>query len=136
MRVLIVEDEYLIALDLEGTVLNLGHQPIGPASRVGEAMDLAHDAEVAFVDVRLLDGETGPEIARRLDRDFGVSVLFVTGNPETVADNPHAIGILVKPYNEREIADALEYAVSLRNGETASPPRSLWRRRSVMPALP
>ena len=61
-RVLIVEDEFLIALDLEATVENMGMEVAGLATNKEQALQLAPLADVAFVDVNLSDGATGPEI--------------------------------------------------------------------------
>ncbi|MCM0753538.1 hypothetical protein DEA98_28765 (plasmid) [Brucella pseudogrignonensis] len=66
---------------VEEAVLSLGHEAIGTATTAKEAYELADKAEVAFVDVNLIDGATGPEIGRRLAAD-GVTVVFMPGNPE------------------------------------------------------
>jgi CheY-like chemotaxis protein len=94
MNILIVEDELLIALDLESIVEDLGHKVIGPARTLDEALQLAGDAEVALVDVQLADGVTGPAIAERLSSEHGVTVVFVTGNPEMVRNSRGAIGVV------------------------------------------
>jgi CheY-like chemotaxis protein len=125
MKVLIVEDELLIALDLESTVLDLGHEVIGPARNFGEAMELAREAEVALVDVHLADGITGPSIAERLASAYGVTVVFMTGNPELVRDSASAVGIVSKPHWPAKVSEALEYAASVRRGFPLSSPHFL-----------
>lgn len=114
-RVLIVEDEFLIALDLEDTVRSLGLEVAGLAANKEQAMRLAPMADIAFVDVNLLDGATGPEIGQRLAEDFGVSVVFMTGNPEALAGRvAGALGVLSKPVMPSVVERSLRYAVSTR----------------------
>ncbi|MDM9624611.1 response regulator [Rhizobium sp. S152] len=114
-RVLIVEDEFLIALDLEETVRSLGLQVAGLAVNKEQALNLAAMADIAFVDVNLLDGATGPEIGRRLAEDYGVSVVFMTGNPEALTDRVSGVlGVLTKPVMPSVVERSLRYAVTAR----------------------
>lgn len=87
-RVLIVEDEFLIAMDIEDSILQAEEEAdvIGIANRLEEAVALGSRADIAFVDVNLADGQTGPEIGRRLSEDHGVVVIFMTANPEVVVN--------------------------------------------------
>lgn len=62
VNILIVEDQWLLSSAVEEAVLSLGHEAIGTATTAKEAYELADKAEVAFVDVNLIDGATGPEI--------------------------------------------------------------------------
>jgi CheY-like chemotaxis protein len=115
-RVLIVEDEYLVAADLEAGLQELGYVSAGIAQDLETAMGLARAGpDIALVDVHLRDGETGPLIARRLVEDFAVKVLFVTANPRMVVDTdlPGVIGVISKPCPHYLIAAALEYALGV-----------------------
>ena len=97
-RVLIVEDELFIALDLEAMVKTMGFDVAGLATGKDQALQLASVADIAFVDVNLSDGPTGPEIGRRLAEEYGVTVVFMTGNPEAVAGRLQgALGVVTKP---------------------------------------
>src|SRR6478735_7558760 len=58
-NVLIVEDQPLVALNLQDTIEELGHRPVGIASNMYQALMLATDADMALVDVNLEDGPTG-----------------------------------------------------------------------------
>jgi DNA-binding NarL/FixJ family response regulator len=126
-RVLIIEDEFLIALDLEATVLGMGLKVAGLAGNKEQALRLAPLADVAFVDVNLSDGATGPEIGRRLAEDYGVTVVFMTGNPETVASGVKgALGVVSKPVMPSVVEQSLKYAVARRAGMPAAvPPQML-----------
>lgn len=115
-RILIVEDEYLVAADLEASLTDLGYVSVGIAQDMESALELAvAEPDIALVDVHLRDGETGPKIAKRLIEDFGVKVLFVTANPRMVANAVGAIGVIGKPCREQLIAAALDYALSAEN---------------------
>jgi CheY-like chemotaxis protein len=114
-RVLIVEDELFIALDLEETVKAMGFDVAGLANGQDQALQLASLADIAFVDVNLSDGPTGPEIGRRLVEEFGVTVVFMTGNPEAVADRLNgALGVVTKPAMPSTVERTLKQASEAR----------------------
>lgn len=125
MRILVVEDELLIALDLESILQDLGHEVVGTARNAREAMELGQEADVALVDVQLADGPSGPYIAENLLRHYGVTVVFMTGNPEFVRGNRSAVGVVSKPHWPAKISEAVEYAAAVRFGRASSSPRFL-----------
>ena len=119
-RVLIVEDEYLVAADLEAALIERGYASIGIAQDLETAIQLAQTRpDIALVDVHLRDGATGPVIGRQLADRFGVKVVFVTANPAMVAQAAGAgvIGVSNKPCQEDLVVAALAYAL----GRTALP---------------
>ncbi|APO71602.1 response regulator [Rhizobium mongolense] len=125
-RVLIVEDELLIALDLEATVQAMGMEVTGLAANKEQALRFAPTADVAFVDVNLSDGATGPEIGRRLAQDHGIAVVFMTGNPEMVAGGVKGtLGVVKKPVKPSVVEQSLKYAVARRNGALAAVPSQM-----------
>src|SRR5690606_38812722 len=79
-NVLVVEDEIFVAIEIESVVQDLGHRPVGIAADSRRALELAKDAELAFVDLNLVDGPTGIDLGRRLAGD-GLTVLYMTANP-------------------------------------------------------
>lgn len=114
-RVLIVEDELFIALDLEATVKAMGFDVAGLASGKDQALELASAADIAFVDVNLSDGPTGPEIGRRLVEEYGITVVFMTGNPEAVAGRLQgALGVVTKPAMPSAVERSLKHAAEAR----------------------
>lgn len=124
-RILIVEDQPLIALCLEETVIELGHKPAGMASNKTKALSLGVNADVALVDVNLLDGPTGPEIGRSL-AEKDVSVVFMTANPEQLGDGvPGTLGVIPKPLLDSEMVEAIRYAVDCHENRVADRPRRL-----------
>ena len=114
--VLIVEDELLIAIDLESTVREMGLDVIGLATNTDQALRLAPMADIALVDVNLADGATGPEIGRHLVEEFGVTVVFMTGNPEAVAGRMQgAFGVVSKPTTPSIVQSSLRHALEARS---------------------
>lgn len=105
MKVLIVEDEIFAALHLEDTVRDLGYQVVGIAPDRPSALSLAEERpDLAFVDLNLRDGLTGPEIARLLAEQFGTKVLILTANPREAGEPfDGLLGVLSKPWEEREL---------------------------------
>ncbi|NLS03900.1 response regulator [Rhizobium sp. P32RR-XVIII] len=125
-RVLIVEDEFLIALDLEATVHSMGMEVTGFAANKDQALRYAPTADIAFVDVNLSDGATGPEIGRRLAEDYGIAVVFMTANPEMVAGGVKGtLGVVSKPVMPSVVEQSLKYAVAHRNGMLAAVPAQM-----------
>jgi two-component system, response regulator PdtaR len=125
MNVMIVEDEIILALNLEDDVHFAGHRSIGFAASYADALALAPQADMAFVDVRLRDGVEGPNIARRLIDEFGVNVVFLTGNPEAVEGFKGSLGVLAKPVREDDVATVLRYVSAKSSGEDIPAPQRL-----------
>jgi two-component system, response regulator PdtaR len=82
MRVLIVEDEPLIAMHLETLVAGLGHQVCGVASsaEAAVAQAAAHRPDVVLMDIRLGAGGSGIEAAGRIHAHDGVRCIFLSAN--------------------------------------------------------
>ncbi len=119
-RILIVEDEALVAMELRFVLEDLGHEVVGIAADSETALTLARetDIDLALVDIHLSDGPTGVTIGRELAVDHKVAVLFMTANPGMVRNGvAGAIGVLSKPTDERIVQDAVSYALDIRSGE-------------------
>jgi len=134
-KVLVVEDEIFVAIEIESVLQELGHLPVGIAADSRRAMELASEAELAFVDLNLVDGPTGMDLGRRL-ADGGVTVLYMTANPSQLGDGvPGTIGVLPKPVNERELRSAVEFAVAVRNRQPGVMPPSRLTLFSPQPVM-
>ncbi len=119
-RILIVEDEALVAMELRFVLEDLGHQVVGIAADARTARNLVREAEVdlALVDIHLSDGPTGIELGRELGQEIGVTVLFMTANPGMVRQGvAGTIGVLSKPTDERAVQTAVDYALRRRKGQ-------------------
>lgn len=104
-RILLVEDEPLVAFDNEHVLSDAGYTIIDTVPSVaGAVAALSDDVELVLTDVSLPDG-SGVEVARAA-RDKGVPVLFVTGAcPAEAAEL--AAGCLAKPYAPRDLLGAI-----------------------------
>lgn len=115
LRILIVEDEFLIALELESLLQDAGHDVVGIAATSEEAMALGQQLapDLAFVDIHLADGLTGIEVCRRLSDQHQVTVLFMTANSKRIPEDcAGARGVIAKPYTERGVKEALAYVTA------------------------
>jgi two-component system, response regulator PdtaR len=128
-KILIVEDEMLVACEVEAVLGDLGHEVVGIAPDLETAMALSTmPIDLALVDLNLRDGLTGPEIGKRLCARGGVAVLFVTANPRILGDGiAGAIGVLTKPTDETAVKAAVDYALRIRAGDTSATPPSALR---------
>ncbi|MEH3116544.1 MAG: response regulator [Methylorubrum populi] len=123
LRILVVEDEVLIALELECLLEDLGHVSVGVAGCSTDAIALGRSTapDVALVDIHLVDGPTGVEVARQLSADPRTTVLFMTANAKRIPpDFAGALGVIAKPYSERAVASALAYVARCRAGRPPS----------------
>lgn len=119
LAVLIVEDEALLALELEDVLKAGGHEVVGPAMSKREATRLAEERRVdlALVDVHLLDGPTGVEVARQLTA-LGVPVVFMTANLRRIPEDfAGALGVVEKPYTLHGLDNALAYVARRLSGD-------------------
>ncbi len=108
LRVLIVEDEMLVAMNIEDMLLDLGHEVAGLAGRLDAAMSLAGEAEfdLAMLDVNLA-GETSFPVAALL-AERGIPFLFATGyGIRGVAEEYRDRPVLQKPFRARDLETAL-----------------------------
>ena len=113
LRVLVIEDEALVALEIELLLTNAGHKVVGVAEDRISAANLVQQVmprpNLALVDMRLANGASGLQVAA----DFavlGIAVLFVTGNCPAERGQGLAVGCLHKPFTEAELLTAVATA--------------------------
>lgn len=115
MRVLIVEDEPLLAMLLEESIADLGHEPVGAAATVAQALALLDDGPVdcALLDFSLSGTATSIPVAERLQRDH-VPFTYLSGHSalDQRAGAPEG-PLLTKPASMNGIASALEAMAAL-----------------------
>ncbi|HEV2566718.1 MAG TPA: response regulator [Microvirga sp.] len=120
LRILVVEDEILIALELESLLQDLGHDVVGIAASSEDALALGQELkpDLAFVDIHLADGPTGVDVARHLAAQHQVTVLFMTANAKRIPEDfAGAWGVIAKPYTERGVREALSYVMAGQHRE-------------------
>ena len=99
--VLIVEDEIFVALDVERVLQDAGFTVVGLAADKDEALRVCDGATLAFVDVNLRDGCTGPATACQLADEHGASIIYLTANASQIDPvATRALGVLTKPFRE------------------------------------
>ena len=127
LRVMIVEDQAILAMELEMVLGDAGHIVVGCAMDQSSAFAIAdaETPELALVDVNLLDGLTGPDLAARLVRSHGMAVIFLTANPEQIPDGyAGALGAVSKPFDDQTIKDAVAFAARYKDtGRVGDVPR-------------
>ena len=126
--ILIVEDEILVALDMQCILEERGYKVVEIAADLEGALTVADKIDLALVDLNLRDGLTGPEIGKRLANDHKAKVLFVTANPRLLGKGVEGtLGVIPKPTDEASLAAAVAFALSPSTGEQAEAPPALQR---------
>lgn len=116
-RILIVEDEGIVALDIEKTLQELGFEVTGKAASAAEAMKsaAANRPDLVLMDVRIRGELDGIETAELLRRDYDVPIAFLTahGDAETIerAKRTSPSGFLLKPFKQAELYSVIEIAL-------------------------
>ena len=125
--ILIVEDEFLVALEMQGILEENGYRVLGVAADLEGALAYAEQSiDLALVDLNLRDGLTGPQIGERLANEYNAAVLFVTANPRLLGDGiSGTIGVLTKPTDEDTLLAAVRFALQRREGANAEAPPSI-----------
>jgi CheY-like chemotaxis protein len=114
---------------LEDILVSGGHEVIGPASTLSEALTLARQSipQLALLDIRLSDGSKGTDLARILLREFGTPSIFVSGNMRQAHEAADvALGCIGKPYEADIVLKSVEVAQTILQG--------LYPRREQIPS--
>ena len=110
--VLIIEDEPLIALDLQNLVEELGHRAVSVARTHREAIETAQRERPGLIltDVQLADGSSGLEAVNQIVSDFAVPVIVITGYPKLYLTGtpPEPTFLVTKPFG----VDSLKATIS------------------------
>lgn len=113
--VLIIEDEPIIALDIETLVEELGHRPCGVARTRTEAVALARRTRPGLVlaDIQLADGSSGLDAVNDILTGFEVPVIFITAYPERLltGDRPEPAFLITKPFEPDAVRAAISQAL-------------------------
>lgn len=115
MRILIVEDDPILALVAAEILEEEGHEIVGPANDLLTALQAADvgDFDVAFVDINLAGHDEGIEVSRYLLEKHGIHSLYISGQTQSAeAGRDIAIGLLSKPYS---IDDLISTALITRS---------------------
>jgi two-component system, response regulator PdtaR len=117
-RVLVVEDDFLIAMQTEIVLTAAGFEVVGPAATAEEAVALAGEAQpvLAVMDIRLASTRDGIDAARQLYQDFAIRCIFATAHDDARTRGraePYApLGWLPKPYTMASLVAVVAEAVA------------------------
>lgn len=107
-RVLVVEDESLVAMDIEDAIAGLGHEVVGPIAELHEALAAVADESLccAILDINIRGGHSYPVADILLER--GVPVLLLSGYYEaTLPERLHGVTLLAKPFTGEQLDTAI-----------------------------
>lgn len=122
--VLIIEDEPVIAMDIEAIVSEAGHRVLGVAKTHAEAVAMAGDRrpDLILADIRLADDSSGIDAVNDLLRQHGadVPVIFITAYPERLltGDKPEPAFLITKPFAEDQVLASISQAMFFASTET------------------
>ena len=114
-RVLIIEDEPLIALDIEGLVQDIGHDVVAVASTHSESVALARALRPGLIlaDIQLADGSLGIDAVNEILLEQNVPVIFITAYPERLltGDKPEPAFLVTKPFKHEMVKAVISQAL-------------------------
>lgn len=132
--ILIIEDEVLIAMDLEAIVEGLGHRVCGVAVGENEALAMAAECtpRLILADIHLKGGGSGIVAVRKILRSLQVPVIFITGYPRELLTGtaPEPTYVITKPYRSESVVAAVSQALL---SEIPAEPDAPWRLRGRPP---
>jgi len=116
-RVLVIEDEAVIAMDIVVTVRSAGHTVVGVADTEAKAVALSEEfrPDLILADVQLKDGDSGIEAVEKIMRISEVPVIFVTGFPEAflTGDKVEPTFLLTKPFDPEALTATISQALAV-----------------------
>lgn len=123
MRILIVEDEFMVAMTLKALLKRQGHDVVGIADDVVSAVNEAEHThpQLAFVDIHLAKGTSGLDAAAELTKS-GAICIFLTGNPPNGPRPDIALGCLPKPFSDKSLAGTVKFAEAVVEGSPLPAP--------------
>lgn len=114
-RVLIIEDEPIIAMDIEAIVRDLGHDVTGVAVTRDEAVAeaQANPPTLVLSDIQLADNSSGIDAVQDILNDHAVPVIFITAFPERLltGDRPEPTFLITKPFQPATVKAAISQAL-------------------------
>lgn len=123
-KVLIVEDEIIVARDIEQQVAGLGYLPVGIASSAEQALEMTETLrpDLVLMDIQLVGPVDGIVAAAAIRERFGLPVVFLTAFAADAvlerAKLTEPFGYILKPFSERELSTTLAMALYKHGAET------------------
>lgn len=117
-KILVVEDDAIIADDIQNFLSEIGHQPLGPAynKTMAEQLCKSHEIELALLDIHLDGSEDGIDLALWIRQNYTIPIIFLTAFSDSMTlekvKEVHPEHYLVKPFNEPQLLVAIEIAMN------------------------
>ncbi|MBD2196541.1 MULTISPECIES: hybrid sensor histidine kinase/response regulator [Calothrix] len=124
--ILIVEDEWVIALDIKQHLHKLGYSVCGTANSAAQALELVATTKpnLVLMDIYLQGDKSGIEAADQIRQQFHIPVIFLTAHADeatlTQAIATHPYGYIVKPFEEQDLIIAIQVALANHLAEQAT----------------
>lgn len=118
VKILVVEDELIIAEDIRIMLENLGYKVIGTVPGYSEAIELMDKnlPDVVLVDILLAGQKDGITLAETIREEYNLPFIFITSHSDTAtverAKSVHPDGYLVKPFEKKDLYTSIEIAFS------------------------
>jgi len=115
-KVMVIEDEAIIAMDLETVVGQMGHRVTGVARTHKGAVQLARQErpDLVLADIQLADNSSGIDAVNDIMKEFGeIPTIFITAFPERLltGEKPEPVFLITKPYTEEQVRLAVSQAM-------------------------
>lgn len=122
-KVLIIEDEWVIALDLKTLMGEMGHEVVGVAPTHRKAVELAKDGDFGLVlaDIQLADGSSGIDAVTDILAEFNVPVIFITAFPDRLltGERPEPTYLITKPFLGETVKATVAQALFFHEAKSA-----------------
>ena len=121
VRILIVEDDYFVAMALEQDLVDAGFEVVGIAVTAEEALHLAdvHRPALVVMDIRLAGARDGIDAAVNLRSRFGIGSIFATAHGDETtrarAEMAQPLGWLIKPYSVKTVLQTIRAVLAAAN---------------------
>jgi DNA-directed RNA polymerase specialized sigma24 family protein len=123
-RILIIEDETVIAMDLSDLVTDQGHDVCATATTASEAVAAAkrERPDLVLADIQLADGSSGIDAVRDILSSFSVPVIFITAFPDRLltGERPEPTFLITKPYSPDMVRAAVSQALFFESTGTVN----------------
>ena len=117
VKVLIVEDEVIIADNIQDTLEDLGYEVLEPANTYSEALATIEEEhpDIAILDIQLSGRKSGVDLAAVINENYHFPFIFLTSNSDKItleeAKRVEPLAYLVKPFNKKELFTSIEVAL-------------------------
>lgn len=124
MKILIAEDDRMIAQNLSNALKYYGYEILGPFTKGEEALEAYHkdNPDLALLDIELQDELDGMEVAKQIKQHEPIPIIFITAMLDDAtrakAKSLNAHAFINKPFHERNLFNAIDLALSTFSKET------------------